>query len=491
MSKVVETLDLRTRLENLYEAVGEKTPGAQLVIEGAIRRMGTISDYNNLATICNEMKSYDWLAPVESFINESFKFAKDNELSFAVLNTLETIRTSKDRKSFKAAINLLEELKDLSESELQKAIPSRMKKHTWIPGIKNLIGLSENLSGSNSTTNKSFTNSRPVSPVLENDNGETIFCVGKRVYAMDENEEIRLAKNNEISNDFAKLIQLSENFTVTESGLRLSENGCNIDLNRVEEGEETKTEVYVDGELVKESQLAAKLIANGKFRHGQYGVIKVLEHALNKINNLYELDFVETIKSNVYEGVEVNLMKTENGLYINKINPAMNENVLIKPETATDAINLVQEFVDYDITNSVQDILEGEAKIEADRAKTEDNIYERIDYIKNEISKLSELNMDDMAEIKEAKKVLNDALEAEQSRLNKMFKSKNVTMHEASDADYAPGEIKIKVSGYAPGTKVQVNAGQFTESGTKDMVSVILPSNEIVDVQKKYLDVVI
>ena len=491
MSKVVETLDLRTRLEKLHEAIGEQTPGALLVVEGALRRIGTISDYNNLATICNEMKSYDWLAPVDAFINESIKFAKENELAFAVLNTLENIRTSKDQKSFAAAINSLEEIKDLSESELKRAIPSKMKKHAWVPGVRALVEMSETLSNTNKSTDKKFTNTRPVSPVLENENGETIFCVGNRVYAMNESEEIRLAKNDEISNDFAKLIQLSENFTVTEDGLRHTSNNCNIDINRVEEGEEVKTEVYVDGELVKESQLAATLMANGKFRYGQYDTIKVLEHALNKIDNLYELDFVETIKSNVYEGVEVNIMKTENGLYVNKINPAMNENVLIKPETATDAINLVQEFVNYDITNSVQDILEGEAKIEADRAKTEENIYERIDYIKNEISKLSELNMDDMAEIKEAKKILNDALEAEQARLNKMFKSKAVTMHEASDADYAPGELKIKVNGYGPGTKVQVNAGQFTESGTKDMVSVILPSNEIVDVQKKYLDVVI
>ena len=491
MSKVVETLDLRTRLEKLHESIGDKTPGALLVVEGAIRRIGTVSDYNNLATICNEMKSYDWLAPVDSFINESIKFAKENELAFAVLNTLENIRTSKDKKSFAAAINSLEEIKDLSESELKKAIPSRMKSHSWVPGIKQLVEMSELRSGSNKTTDKRFTNTRPVSPVLENENGETIFSVGNRVYAMNESEEIRLAHNNEISEEFVKLTQLSENFTITEDGLRHSSNNCNIDINRVEEGEETKTEVYVDGQLVKESQLAATLMANGKFRYGQYDTIKVLEHALNKIDNLYELDFVETIKSNVYEGVEVNVMRTGNGLYVNKINPSMNENTLIKPETATDAINLVQEFVDYDITNSVQDILEGEAKIEADRNKTEENIYERIDYIKNEISKLSELNMDDMTEIKEAKKVLNDALLKEQDRLNKMFRSKNVTMHEASDADFAPGELKMKINGYKPGTKVQINAGQFTSGGTKDMISVILPSNEIVEVQKKYLDVAI
>ena len=491
MSKIIETLDLRNRLENLYESVTDNNGNSRYIIEGYMRQIGTRSDYHILRDACLEMKQYDWLAPVDSFINESIKFVKENELSFAVLNTLEAVRTSKHQKSYAAAINALEEIKDLNESDLRKSVSGRLSKHSWVPEVKSLIEMSNNLSGSNKTTDKKFSNSTPVSPVLENDNGDTIFCVGNRVYVMNEREEIRLASNNEISEDFAKLIQLSEKFNVTETGLRLTENGCNIDLNRIEEGEETKTEILVDGQLVKESQLAATLMANGKFRYGQYDTIRVLEHALNKIENLYELDFVETIKSNVYEGVEVNLMKTENGVYVNKVNPGMNENVLIKPETATDAINLVQEFVNYDITNSVRDILEGEAKIESDKVKAEEDIYERINYIKDEISKLSELRMDGMDQIKEAKKVLSDALEAEQSKLNKMFKSKNVTVHEASDADYVKGELKIKTNGYKAGTKIQVNAGQYTEGGGKDMIACILPSNEIVDVQKKYLDVVI
>ena len=487
MSKVLETLDLQTKLNNLYEALTDNNGSSKLILEGYMKKIGVESDYHILRGVCNEMKTYDWLAPVQSFINEAYKFASDNEMSFAILNTLEAIRSSKDNKSFAAAINALEEMKDLNEDQIKSAVISGLKKHSWVPGIKELVALSENLSGKNTSNDSRFTNSRPVSPVLENANGETIFCVGDRVYAMDESEEIRLANTEEIDESFAKLVQLSKSFKPTEEGLRLTENNCNIDLIVNED----KTEIYVDGELVKESQLAAVLMANGKFRHGQYDVIKVLEHAINKIDNLYELDFVETIKSNVYEGVEVNVMKTQNSVYINKINSAMNENTLTKTETATDAIKLVQEFVEYDITNSVQDLLEGEAKLNADKAKAEHDIYERIDYIKDEINKLSELNMDDMVEIKEAKKILNDALEAQQGRLNTMFKSKNVTVHEASDADYVPGELKMKTNGFRPGTKIQVNAGQYTESGGKDMISVILPTNEIIEVQKKYIDVTI
>jgi predicted DNA-binding protein len=127
MSKVLESLDLRTRLDNLYESLTDNNGMSKAIVEKYIGFIGTHSDYNILVGICNEMKQYDWLAPVDEFIKESYKFAEDNQLSFAVLNTLESIRTSKDKASFSAAINALEEIKDLNENDLSKNIPAKLR----------------------------------------------------------------------------------------------------------------------------------------------------------------------------------------------------------------------------------------------------------------------------------------------------------------------------------------------------------------------------
>jgi len=486
MSKVVENLNLRTKLENLYESLTENNGTSKMLVERYIGQLDLRSDYSILRDACLELKQYDWIPNINKFINESFEFVYENEVTFGLLNTLEALRANRDSKSFTAAINQLEELKDLSESDLRKRLPNKMKKHSWVPGVKNLISVTETLSGTSDTTDQRFTNTKPVSPLLENAEGDTLFYVGKRVYAMNENEDIRLAEREELTDEFASLVQLAENFTFTENGLRLSSQNKVVDI-KIDEGNVT---VEMDGKEINKNHLSASLLSTGKFRTDEYSTIKVLEHAVAKANDLYELDFVDTINSNVYEGVSVNVLKTKNGVYINKINDSMNENTLVKPDSTKDAVNMVSEFVDYDITNSVADLLEGEANEESKKVEAEHDIYERIDYIKDEISKLSELNMDDMNSIQEAKKVLNDALLKEQDKLNKMFKSKGVTVHEdSSDSDYVPGELKIKVGTYAPGTKVQVAAGSFTEGGTKDMISTILPSNEIVDVQKKYLSV--
>jgi hypothetical protein len=490
MSQVLENLDLRAKLENLYESLDDRNGSSKMIVESYIKQLDLRSDYSILRDCVAEMVQYDWLNQVGTFINESTQYVRDNEISFSVLNTLESLHSHRNKETFTSAINILEELKDLSESELRKRLPNKMATHSWVPGIKELISLTESLSGKNSSTNNNVTSKRTVSPVLETESGEFIFNVGKRHYSMNESGEIKLANKNDITSDFYSLTQLAENFSPTEEGLRmrLSNGIVDITVNENEDGTITK-ELKLDGAKLDENHLSSSLMATGKFRAGEYDVIKVLEHAVHSAEKLVELDFVETITSNVYEGVEVNILKTDNGVYVNKINTYMNENVLIKPETASDAINLVMEYVNYDITNSVRDLLEGEAKIEEGRKKEENDIYERIDFIKNEISKISELGMDEMAEIKEAKKILSDSLAEEQAKLNAMFKTKNVEVHEASDADYVPGELKMSVKTYKPGTKVQVNAGQFTEKGAKDMISIILPSNEVIDVQKKYLAV--
>lgn len=490
MSQVLENLDLRARLENLYESLDERNGSSKMIVERYIKQLDLRSDYSILRDCVAEMKQYDWLNQVDAFINESRNFVLENEVSFGVLNTLEALHGDRNKSTYSAAINTLEEMKDLSESELRKRLPNKMATHSWVPGVKELISLTEMVSGKNTTTDHRFTTKKVVSPIVENEAGEFIFAVGRKPYAMSESGEVRIATNEELTQEFGSLVSLAENFDFTEEGLRMKLNNGIVDIviNENEDGSTSK-EVKLDGAKIDENHLSSALMATGKFRAGDYSTIKVLEHALHSADQIFELDFVETIKSNVYEGVEVNVFKTDNGVYVNKINSYMNENILVKPETTTDAINLVMEFVDYDITNSVKDLLEGEAKIEENRKKEENDIYERMDYIQNEISKLSELGMDEMDEIKEAKKILNDALEAEKAKLNAMFKTKNVEVHEASDADYVPGEIKMKVKTYSPGTKVQVNAGQYTEAGAKDMINVVLPSNEVVEVQKKYLSV--
>ena len=490
MSKAIKDLDLRSRLENLYGSLSDANGSSKAIVEKYIGQIDLASDYFIMRDICFEMKQYDWIPSVDAFINETVTYVRENAVSIGVSNTLENLRKDKNHRSYIGAINTLEELKDLSESDLQKRLPNKMRTHAWVPGIKELVSETEALLGNNDTSDKRFTHKSPISPIMECEQGNTLFCVGNRVYSMNEAEELRLASRDEVSDKFLSLVGLSENFTATENGLRLTTHNKIVDL-IISESEGVKSiSVELDGAKINENHLSASLMSSGKFRTDEYSSIRVLEHAVSEYKNLYELDFVDTITSNVYEGVQVNVIKTDNGVYINKINSHMNENTLIKPDSTRDAINLVSEFVDYDITNSVQDLLEAEKTEDEAKEQQETDVYERIDHIKNEISKLSSLDMEDMQEIKEAKKLLNDALLKEQDRLNTMFKSKNVVMHEdSSDGDYVPGEIKIKVDTFGPGTKVQVSAGQYAERGAKDSIAIILPDNKMENIQKKYLSV--
>jgi len=87
MSQVLENLNLRSRLENLYESLDERNGSSKSIVEKYIGQLDLRSDYSILADCVSEMKQYDWLSQVDSFIAESRNFVLENEVSFGVLNT--------------------------------------------------------------------------------------------------------------------------------------------------------------------------------------------------------------------------------------------------------------------------------------------------------------------------------------------------------------------------------------------------------------------
>lgn len=428
MSKIIQRLNLQNRLEDLYESVSINNGNAKYIINKYLKEIGTRSDYMILRDVCNEMKQYDWIESVDSFIKESIGFIKRNEISFGTYNTLESLKNSKYRDSYMDAINELEMMVGLNESSVRSNINKSLNRFKWIPEVKALIEMNDSINGSVKTTDANFTITNPVSAVYENEYGETFFTLGKKTYIANKDGEINLTNENEIPEEFLKISKLSENYKQTPQGLRMIQNGCIIDL-KINENT-GKVRIFVDGDRINESQLSAKLISTGKFRYGQTGVVSILEHTINKIGHFYSLGFIDTIKSNLYEGVEVNLIKTNSGIYINKINPSMNENVLIKPATTKEGIRIVKEFINYDITQSVQNLLEGDERVEYQRSEQERKIYENIKNIKDQISEISGMRMDNMPQIKEAKKLLQESLDEEQYKLNQLLNSRSRVINE-------------------------------------------------------------
>ena len=71
MSQVLENLDLRAKLENLYESLDDRNGSSKMIVESYIKQLDLRSDYSILRDCVAEMVQYDWLNQVGTFINES------------------------------------------------------------------------------------------------------------------------------------------------------------------------------------------------------------------------------------------------------------------------------------------------------------------------------------------------------------------------------------------------------------------------------------
>jgi hypothetical protein len=104
-------------------------------------------------------------------------------------------------------------------------------------------------------------------------------------------------------------------------------------------------------------------------------------HLVESLDTVKELDFVSSIDSIVHKGVTVNIMKMNESIYLNRINNTMRVNEMIELTSAKMAQELVNEFVNYDISPLVYELLESEKKDLFDLQQKKDVVSAEIKFL--------------------------------------------------------------------------------------------------------------
>ena len=176
-------------------------------------------------------------------------------------------------------------------------------------------------------------------------------------------------------------------------------------------------------EFKDESELRTYLAHCGAFSINEANTMNMLAVAYNHITDYVELDFVQSIKSSIHEGVEVNVITLGDNVYLNRINPSMNVNEMIKVDNGSKAVELVKEYVDYDISLSVTNLLEGEAKIEAEFEEAKMKVVDKINFLKEKKAEIMEKDQE-LDAIKEAAAMIQGEINKSESELNRLSDSK-------------------------------------------------------------------
>ena len=394
-----------------------------------------------LESSIKDLKAYDWMKPVGEFIKESQEFLKRNELGILIERVIFDLEISRESNYYKRAIDKLVEASN-SENPIF-SITETLSSEKWIPLVKRLVEHCEKLKGAVNGHNPNFKVNRVYSPVeFVEESGSYTFYSSNKLFETDGNTITESTKKP--SESFNKLITISESAKFANKMMRLYPNPNSIiDIDFT--GESSK--VMINNKLVESANVESHLIAGGYLKYGEIGKAAQISHAISEGRNIKDLDFAYRVTSSVFEGLSVTIFNLNENVYIQKINKGMKENSFILAESAEDAVRIVKEFMNYDISGSLTHLLENEKAESELRSKEIAKIESRIKFLiesRENLERVAKLNgVENTTKIKAAKELLESQISEQESELKKAtgeFKES-----EKVDESCTPGkEYKIK-----------------------------------------------
>jgi hypothetical protein len=359
----------------------------------------------------SELAPFNWLEIVKESIESIVSFANENFMSFEVDSVLKKLQSNKSTNMYATAIDTLSEIKNLSESEIRESIKYKINGLNWVPEVKYLIEKLNTIEN-NLSDNTEASIVRKYSPIVENSNGVCFYLSGT-TYAINENELVPI-NPYDLGALYLTLIAVTENFTFGTGRMTYYKGNNVVEFSLNESG---SADFKFNGKVVdiKESNdIRNFLLSNGSFRISDTSELDMVTKAYENINSFVELDFVSSINSRQYKDLTVNAIRLGENVYINRINPSSGVNEMIKTTSAIEAIDLVKEYINYDIKSKITDLLEGELKESAILEEKRNQLFDRIQFLKEQRSKISETGV-----INEGLKSADNLLVSEISKYEK------------------------------------------------------------------------
>ena len=336
-----------------------------------------------------DLSASDWLNPIRelrSYISGAYT---DSKWSFRISEAIDRTRTQRG-KIYESLSNDLEGLLSESTDSIKSKFSAIAAKHPWSMDAKSIVNEMK-AEDNKATANGGGTISTILSPVLESDNGLTFHLHGKNY-----NFDGKSITEAEVKD--ARFFDVLEGLSMFKNtnGLLVTFGESNKTLEyNLSEG--TITLGKTDLSNVSIIELKEALLATNFFGYRNQWKIDNVCKFFESIDLLAEMDNFTNITSNEFTSLFLTMIDLQEGLYINKVNSAMHINEMILVPSATEAVKLVKEFINYDASPILSEKLISEndeaAKIEKSRSDISDTISfleEKKAKVKDAIAKLGE-----------------------------------------------------------------------------------------------------
>jgi hypothetical protein len=415
-----------------------------------------------IEAMISELENFAWEKNVKPALTNLKKAFESNRKEIEVAKAIEEINGSGGRDLYSSIVETMRNWL-ASEDRVSEKLLMDLKKWAFNPSVRSLVERVSNLQ--NETENKFNVKVNSsncdvqsiIAPSLVTENS-SVFVTSNRFFRATE-DGVRIMKREEagrLSGKFLKaVLALSNpNVKINESGLDLYVGKNKLSV--VFESETDTKNIFFNGRRVAEDKLGFTL--SFELRNGFQGSANAIDHAVQVVeaaNYLSEIDFGKKIVSKIYEGVEANVFKFENRVFVHKVNPAMKKNELLEGN-GSQAVNAVKEFLGFDLSESMTQILDKEDRILSIMKNDKNEIRKNLEIVESEISKINKAletnpSLQNSDEIKEAQKMLS----SESNVLKEKWNQISVEIERFEKG--AKKTVVTESEGYGINTDVKIN----------------------------------
>ena len=350
-----------------------------------------------------------WLNPISElreYIMESYNNAK---WEFRISESIARTENQKGK--------LIESLNSdlvslLNESDVKSKFSIVAAKHPWSIDAKQIV----NEMNAEDQKVASTANGKVVSvlsPVLESEEGLTFHLHGK-------NYTYNGTNITEANVTDPRFFDVSEGLNMfSRNGNILSlhgENNKSLEYN-ITEGTLTMGKVNMTNYSIIELK-EALLATNFSGYRNQWQNDKICKF-FESIDLLAEMDNFTTIQNQEFVDVFLTMIGVSEGFFINKVNPGMQLNEMLKIDTATKTVEVVKEFINFDVSPILSEKLIAENNDKAIEESKRKDLTDSISFLEEKKSEVEAAikKLGETEELTEALNLLAEELNGKEKEL--------------------------------------------------------------------------
>lgn len=458
-------------LEKIREGESAREIWLKLVDE----KVTPVLKYGIAKNIYKTSTVHDWMQPISELRSYISDIYTKHRWSFKVNEAIATIGNRNNPLDAKLAGELTQLIKE-SEEVVKAGLPKLASSNPWSAECRAIIN--EMKAEARGADQSKAVVRRLITPMLSEGNAVVFHLHGKN-WSFDGKtvkeavvKDSRFGQVLEALNMFKHVGESLVLFGESEKALEI-----NIDEGTIKLGQMDMTEM--EAGTVKEALVANKFFS---FRDAWKAdrIASLVEHfdMVGELDNALGLTSTEFL--NVYLtmlAVEPDSSGLHEGVWINKVNPAMKLNEMKFFRSATAALKEAKEFIGYDATSYLAEALVKEghktAIVEGKRAAINGEISfleEKKGQINAAIARIGRSE-----ELSEALGMVESELMKKEKELQSTYVAEKKTKLDYLNMGYTEATIDITVGKFKKGDEVMVNAEEYSSLGDDDLIDVVNP----------------